>query len=325
MRHGKIVSKIRKIALGCKSPQLKHVVSFRRQTHMILKNENEELSLAMKFKVDNYDYVIYATSENMKCFGCGQEGHIIRACPEKGDSVVSLNENRNKEQTNVGRSEVQRQPEPGEGSRVSTERGEGNNNGGIGKENLEDVVSDGGEISTLKECEVTESNLVATEGAEDMELIEDESVFKTPAIKRKLKKKGNGKRVRKDTGDELSGKDVENSGIQMESDTSNNDEAQSASESGGDSSGSANSVYQKRSARSDYTLEKIRKFLQTTKGMKGVRVEDYFPDRELFIYSAKMSMKEKGASTFTDQEIYRLKKIVQKLKMNILNDEFETE
>ena len=34
MRHGKVVSKIRKIALGCKLPQLKHVVSFRRQTYM---------------------------------------------------------------------------------------------------------------------------------------------------------------------------------------------------------------------------------------------------------------------------------------------------
>lgn len=37
----------------------------------------------MKFKVDNYDYVIYGTSESMKCFGCGQEGHMICACPEK--------------------------------------------------------------------------------------------------------------------------------------------------------------------------------------------------------------------------------------------------
>lgn len=38
-----------------------------------------------------------------------------------------------------------------------------------------------------------------------------------------------------------------------------------------------------------------------------MRVEDYFPDRELFMNSARMSMKEKGANNFTDQEIYRLK------------------
>lgn len=63
--------------------------------YMILKNENEELNLVMKFKVDNFDYVIFATSSMMKCFGCGKEGHIIRACPEKGiqgtaqDNVVN--------------------------------------------------------------------------------------------------------------------------------------------------------------------------------------------------------------------------------------------
>lgn len=27
--------------------------------------------------------MIFASSENMKCFGCGAEGHIIRSCPEK--------------------------------------------------------------------------------------------------------------------------------------------------------------------------------------------------------------------------------------------------
>lgn len=51
-------------------------------------------------------------------------------------------------------------------------------------------------------------------------------------------------------------------------------------------------------------------------------VEDYFPDRELFINSSRALMKEAGA--FTEQEVFRLKKIVQKLKLNLLNDEFES-
>ena len=57
------------------------------------------------------------------------------------------------------------------------------------------------------------------------------------------------------------------------------------------------------------------------KGMKGVNVEDYFPDREPFIDSTRALMKEGGA--FTEQEVFRLKKMVQKLKLNLLNDEFE--
>lgn len=89
-----------------------------------------------------------------------------------------------------------------------------------------------------------------------------------------------------------------------------------------ESSGSVNTESQKRSVRSAYTLEKIRKFLQTTKGMKRVKVEDYFPDCELFS-SARMLMREKDTNSFSDQEIFRLKKIGQKL--NILNDEFEIE
>ncbi len=36
-------------------------------------------------------------------------------------------------------------------------------------------------------------------------------------------------------------------------------------------------------------------------------VEDYFPDRELFINSARALMKDDGA--FTEQEVFRLKKM----------------
>ncbi len=48
---------------------------------MIL-NNGQELNLALKFRIDDFDYVIYVTSETMKCFKCGKEGHHVRACPE---------------------------------------------------------------------------------------------------------------------------------------------------------------------------------------------------------------------------------------------------
>lgn len=89
-RHGQLMSPIRSISLGCKSPQLRHVVSFRRQVFMILKNNNEELNLVFKFRVDDYDYNVYVTSEKMKCFGCGVEGHLIRSCPEKTAAEINI-------------------------------------------------------------------------------------------------------------------------------------------------------------------------------------------------------------------------------------------
>ncbi|KAL0152071.1 hypothetical protein M9458_052625, partial [Cirrhinus mrigala] len=85
---------------------------------------------------------------------------------------------------------------------------------------------------------------------------------------------------------------------ELDLELSNADE--SAVDSDCESSDFVGSASQKRSVRSAYTLDKIKKFLQTTKFMKGVNVEDYFPDRELFINSTKALMKEAGA--FTEQE-----------------------
>ena len=84
-RHGKVVSPIRKIMSGCRSPLLKHVVSHRRQLYMILNSRNEELNLRFHVKVDDYDYVIFASSSVMKCFGCGEEGHTVKACPVRAE------------------------------------------------------------------------------------------------------------------------------------------------------------------------------------------------------------------------------------------------
>ncbi|KAL0150933.1 hypothetical protein M9458_053852, partial [Cirrhinus mrigala] len=90
----KLVSPFRKIALGCKSPLLKHVVSFRRQVYMILKNNTDELNLSFNVKVEGFNYIICATSESiMKCFGCNKIGHLIRACPDKIDGIDAAQTN----------------------------------------------------------------------------------------------------------------------------------------------------------------------------------------------------------------------------------------
>ncbi|KAM4585691.1 uncharacterized protein V3H82_004667 [Fundulus diaphanus] len=88
-RHGKVVSPVKKILSGCKSPLLKHVVSHRRQLFMILNNRDEELNLRFRVRVDEFDYVLFATSSGMKCFGCGQEGHLIKSCPNRAGAAPS--------------------------------------------------------------------------------------------------------------------------------------------------------------------------------------------------------------------------------------------
>ncbi len=81
-RYGKLVSSIKKIPIGRVSPLLKHVVSFRRSVYMVVNND-ADLDLLLNFRVDDFDYVVFITTDKIKCFGCGNFGHLVRACPSK--------------------------------------------------------------------------------------------------------------------------------------------------------------------------------------------------------------------------------------------------
>lgn len=56
-------------------------------------------------------------------------------------------------------------------------------------------------------------------------------------------------------------------------------------------------------------LKKMFKpFLQQTKGIKGLNIGKYFPDKLLFLNSARHIVKNKARSDRTNEEIFRLKK-----------------
>ncbi|TWW61838.1 Transposon TX1 uncharacterized 82 kDa protein ORF 1 [Takifugu flavidus] len=66
-RHGRVVSPMSYSSCS-KSPLLRHVVSFRRQVSMVLNDNKEELKLTLRFRVDEFDYTVYVTTDSLKCF-----------------------------------------------------------------------------------------------------------------------------------------------------------------------------------------------------------------------------------------------------------------
>jgi len=54
---------------------------------MVLKDNVEELDLTLNFRHEEFNYVIYATTNTMRCFGCGENGHLIRGCPKREENV----------------------------------------------------------------------------------------------------------------------------------------------------------------------------------------------------------------------------------------------
>ena len=62
------------------------------------------------------------------------------------------------------------------------------------------------------------------------------------------------------------------------------------------------------------TVDKFKLFLHPSKTQHGLKIEDHFPDRCLFISSARLHMSQREESGLTDQDVFRIKKLVLKAK-----------
>ncbi|XP_077964205.1 uncharacterized protein LOC144411427 [Gasterosteus aculeatus] len=79
----------------------------------------------------------------------------------------------------------------------------------------------------------------------------------------------------------------------------------------GSSSGwaSEDSVSSGGTVSSRHGVGQMKAFLQTTKNQRGVELEDYFSDLEKFARSVRHGCTKKGAADYTQQEVFRLRKI----------------
>jgi len=100
-RFGKFASGIKTVPLGCKNKELKHVTSFRRQVFMFLNAPTKYLEISFRVQHGESSYMIFATTESMRCFECGDLGHKKLLCPHKKQNEETITvETVNKEMTN---------------------------------------------------------------------------------------------------------------------------------------------------------------------------------------------------------------------------------
>ncbi len=159
---------------------------------MIL-NNGQELNLALKFRIDDFDYVIYVTSETMKCFKCGKEGHHVRACPENEErETIHNNDGEGQEENNVSENQQEKDRDRNENKRC--EDGEKSEQGA----NYEESVNKGNEEKLVHDTTEIENDvvgsLVEVESSRDIDMTDDDSLFKTPTLKIKTSGKRGGKK-----------------------------------------------------------------------------------------------------------------------------------
>ncbi|KAL2085516.1 hypothetical protein ACEWY4_018836 [Coilia grayii] len=264
-RYGKVVSSIKKIAISSKQHDL--------------------------------NYVVYATTHIMRCFECGETGHLVRGCPTKQPAPENTGERQS------SRNDVPSEEGGGVAGEASapTAQAEAETVETPGPVVLADSVAEQFNDAVLEMSEVNSQGVLdpAPVLPEDGSLDFDGEVFKTPN-KRKGRRSSRRQAKKKDGWVDLSLTDAES-----KSDMSDCSVTCSLRQSG----------FPSRS----YELQDIKTFLVQTKHAQNVQIDEFFPDVEQFVAKTKTLMAEGG---FTNPKIYRLRKILTKLNVVLgINDE----
>jgi len=310
-RYGKILMPIKMIPLGVKNPDLKHVMSFRRQTFMILNPEFQNLDISVKITLTGKDYKIFISTDSMKCFSCGVFGHTKQKCPtnkvtEQSETesnlplgqVASTSENTDQD---VDRNKTDLD--------VSVSLSKDEENPRVHTVNSLSVEAEKCLVNTSECDNVSSGAEIAGEGTSD------------PVRPSELAEVGESRDSRASDG--LSQGDMDQLTEGGETQPDNNDS---------DSEGSEIVDYltdvcsQESSAEKQlspqmkppyYTVQQINEFLDSTFNQRKPRLEKHFSNLRLFVDSCVIAMRKASLEELDQPKRYRLKKHVSAVKKRL--------
>lgn len=302
-RYGKLVGPIKMIPLGLKTPELKHVMSFRRQALMILSAEFETLDVSVKLTVFDRDYTIFFSTETMKCFICGKYGHIKTGCPvvKEAQRARNCSESNPVQDLNVVENNdlVKRTTESvaadvNAESSASTETGEEYRQG------------DSSEITDATVPDATQSGTTVEgleqSGEQDGPKVSD-VLHEVQASSSNMIQNDADLLVEKPTSQAV------DSDLDSECSDLITDELDELS--------SQESTVGRLKKSRYYSLEKLDDFLNATKNQRKPKIEMYFPDLKLFIDSSVIAMKKATLEELDQPKRYRLKKFVSAVRKRV--------
>lgn len=287
-RYGKLMSPVKMIPLGCKNAELRHVMSFRRQAIMILKSQNEALNLSVKLSIDNKDYTIFISSETMKCFVCGEFGHVRQNCPNKNGANVNI-------AAAAVSEEVKSQANSDVNSAASSEPSAVERST-PGPSHEESVVSDSSREASVN---VSENRAEAQEDTDHDLQSQVEQAQSTNTT------------LNTEEMNCQSIEDVDSQELSVCIQTDDSDIEDDDVESILDENSGADS------RQKLYSLKQINDFLDCTKGLRKPKIETFFPDLSLFLTSGTTAMKKSSFDELDRQKRYRLKKILSNVKASL--------
>lgn len=281
-RFGKIASPVRMIPLGCRNNALKHVLSFRRQVLMFLSSQDRNLEVSFRVNHMDNSYMVYASTESLKCFECGELGHKRFACPHKDDQRASTSDVISGDVNNIGINNQQT-------SESDEQRNEEQNEGATEQDKMEEVS----EINVIaKSVEQPGGSNVSGKPRNVLDNIDKSEAQKSVEYVCEVDDVAQAEDLEDNMADEMDGF--------SQCTDDGEDEQWSEALEGTD--------------QDLYTVEQMNAFLDKTKGKAGVDVTNFFPDIDKFIASVLWARKASNYDDLSQQKRFRLKKHITALR-----------